>query len=67
MKYLSIFLLAFLLGNLVMGQPYCTDSVGISTDPRPGKAYNLERPALANTFDWMNDSIQPVHPVRPNL
>ncbi|MEM6263259.1 MAG: T9SS type A sorting domain-containing protein [Bacteroidota bacterium] len=38
----------------------CFDSVGISTDPRPGKAYNNERPELANRYTWMDKLISPV-------
>ncbi len=37
----------------------CTDTVGISTDPRPGKAFNNEVGQPVNTFDWMNPVITP--------
>ncbi|MEO1385731.1 MAG: hypothetical protein AAFV78_21125, partial [Bacteroidota bacterium] len=36
------------------------DSVGISTDPRPGKGFNLEQPLLENTFDWMTPKLSPI-------
>lgn len=39
-------------------QTFCPDSVGISTNPLPGKAYNNERDpdtttSFRNTFNWM--------------
>lgn len=36
------------------------DSVGISTNPRPGKGFNLERRLLKNTFDWMSPKLSPI-------
>ncbi|MDX1908601.1 MAG: hypothetical protein SF053_16310 [Bacteroidia bacterium] len=55
------------LGSYAFGQGNpCPDSVGISTDPRPGKGYNNERPALKNTFDWFsNSSLAPVNMYGP--
>ena len=43
--------------------PPCTDTVGISTDPRPGKAFNNERTGTAfdNTFNWMDSVYTPVN------
>lgn len=50
--------LSFLWGQ----EDACVDSVGISTDPRPGKAYNNERGAeFANTFNWMDPVYSPTH------
>ena len=67
MKYFLIWLLCAALGSYAFGQGTpCPDSVGISTDPRPGKGYNNERPALKNTFDWFsNNYLAPVNMYGP--
>jgi len=61
MKPLYIWLLISGLGVLSPVFSQCDslltiDSVGISTDPRPGKAYNHEPGQAVNTFDWFGQN-----------
>jgi hypothetical protein len=62
-----IFLSAMVIAVTGYAQPvYRTDSIGIRTDPRPNKAFNLERGTpFHNTFNWMSGSLAPVNMYMP--